>query len=104
MLRVNAWEISHGTRWPKVSCGFLQFTLFSLNSAINKYWLIKCTIEHISNLSSFYFPTVNAELFSLTYGSMVAQIIRDYEEVDKINIQLEKMGYNIGVRANVYCD
>ncbi len=43
-------------------------------------------------------PKVNAELFSLTYGSMVAQVIRDYEEVDKINIQLEKMGYNIGVR------
>ncbi len=43
-------------------------------------------------------PKVNAELFSLTYGSMVAQIIKDYEEVDKINIQLEKMGYNIGVR------
>ena len=43
-------------------------------------------------------PKVNAELFSLTYGSMVAQIVKDYEEVDKINIQLEKMGYNIGIR------
>jgi len=43
-------------------------------------------------------PKVNAELFSLTYGSLVTQVIKDYEEVDKINIQLEKMGHNIGVR------
>lgn len=43
-------------------------------------------------------PKVNAELFSLTYGSMVAQIVRDYEEADKINVQLEKMGFNIGIR------
>lgn len=43
-------------------------------------------------------PKVNRELFSLTYGAMVSQIIRDYEEVDKINIQLEKMGFNIGIR------
>jgi len=43
-------------------------------------------------------PKVNAELFSLTYGAMVAQIVQDYEEVDKINTQLEKMGHNIGIR------
>eukprot|EP00606_Chrysophyceae_sp_TOSAG23-5_P001609 GSChrysophyteH2.ASY1.ANO1.1151.1 assembled CDS len=43
-------------------------------------------------------PKVNAELFSLTYGSLVTQVIQDYEEVDKINIQLEKMGHSIGVR------
>jgi hypothetical protein len=43
-------------------------------------------------------PKANAELFSLTYGAMVSQIIKDYEEVDKINAQLEKMGYNIGIR------
>ena len=41
---------------------------------------------------------VNAEFFSLTYGSLVAQIVKDYEEVDAINAQLEKMGHNIGVR------
>uniref|UniRef100_A0A7S2V4X7 Trafficking protein particle complex subunit n=1 Tax=Fibrocapsa japonica TaxID=94617 RepID=A0A7S2V4X7_9STRA len=41
---------------------------------------------------------VNAELFSLTYGSMVMQLIEDYEDVNAVNIQLEKMGYNMGVR------
>lgn len=43
-------------------------------------------------------PKVNAELFALTYGSMVSQVIKDYEKVDAINEQLEKMGHNIGVR------
>lgn len=41
---------------------------------------------------------VSSELFSLTYGAMVTQLLRDYEEVDATNVQLEKMGYNIGTR------
>lgn len=41
---------------------------------------------------------VSGELFSLTYGALVAQLVRDYEKDDEINQQLEKMGYNIGVR------
>ena len=41
---------------------------------------------------------VNGELFTLTYGALVTQLIRDYEDVEQVNQQLEKMGYNIGVR------
>jgi trafficking protein particle complex subunit 3 len=41
---------------------------------------------------------VNAELVTLTYGSMVTQLLKDYEDVDQVNAQLLKMGYNIGVR------
>ncbi|RKO92829.1 NO signaling/Golgi transport ligand-binding domain-containing protein [Blyttiomyces helicus] len=41
---------------------------------------------------------INAELFTLTYGSVVAQLIKDYEDYAEVNKQLEKMGYNIGVR------
>ncbi|KAJ3032312.1 transport protein particle 22 kDa subunit [Rhizophlyctis rosea] len=40
----------------------------------------------------------NAELFTLTYGSVVVQLIKDYEDYAEVNKQLEKMGYNIGVR------
>ena len=43
-------------------------------------------------------PKVNSELFALTYGSMVSQVIKDYEKVDAINEQLDKMGHNIGIR------
>eukprot|EP01117_Protostelium_nocturnum_P016131 TRINITY_DN632_c0_g1_i1.p1 TRINITY_DN632_c0_g1~~TRINITY_DN632_c0_g1_i1.p1 ORF type:complete len:190 (+),score=72.56 TRINITY_DN632_c0_g1_i1:134-703(+) len=41
---------------------------------------------------------VNAELFTLTYGAIVAQLLRDHEDVEAVNEQLEKMGYNIGLR------
>ncbi|KAJ3763878.1 transport protein particle complex subunit [Lentinula raphanica] len=41
---------------------------------------------------------VNAELFALTYGALVVQLIQDYEDYTEVNKQLEKMGYNIGTR------
>jgi len=41
---------------------------------------------------------INAELFTLTYGAVVAQLIKDYEDIEAVNLQLEKMGYNIGLR------
>lgn len=41
---------------------------------------------------------VSTDLFSMTYGAVVTQVLRDYESVDASNEQLEKMGYNIGVR------
>ncbi|XP_059471254.1 trafficking protein particle complex subunit 3 [Neocloeon triangulifer] len=41
---------------------------------------------------------VNSELFTLTYGALVTQLIRDLDTVEEVNKQLERMGYNIGVR------
>ncbi|CAH1799918.1 unnamed protein product [Owenia fusiformis] len=41
---------------------------------------------------------VSGELFTLTYGALVSQLIKDYENEDDVNKQLDKMGYNIGVR------
>lgn len=42
---------------------------------------------------------VNAELVILTYGTIVAQLCRDYEsDYVEVNKQLDKMGYNIGLR------
>ena len=43
-------------------------------------------------------PKVNAELFTLTYGAVVTQLVKDYEDVDEVNRQLDTMGYNIGMR------
>ena len=40
----------------------------------------------------------NSELLTLTYGAIVTQIVRDYEDPREVNAQLELMGYNIGVR------
>lgn len=41
---------------------------------------------------------ISGELFSLTYGSLVVQILKDYENVDNVNNELDKIGYNIGIR------
>ncbi len=42
---------------------------------------------------------VNAELVTLTYGTIVAQLCTDYEyDYTQVNQQLDKMGYNIGMR------
>eukprot|EP00921_Rhytidocystis_pertsovi_P013893 GHVQ01022583.1.p1 GENE.GHVQ01022583.1~~GHVQ01022583.1.p1 ORF type:complete len:200 (+),score=28.84 GHVQ01022583.1:691-1290(+) len=41
---------------------------------------------------------VNAELLALTYGSIVCQLVKDNEDVDAVNAQLDKMGHNIGTR------
>ncbi|GBF96278.1 trafficking particle complex subunit 3 [Raphidocelis subcapitata] len=41
---------------------------------------------------------INAEIFTLTYGSIVRQLIADFEDLDEVNKQLDQMGYNIGVR------
>ncbi|CAM0871110.1 unnamed protein product [Alopecurus aequalis] len=40
----------------------------------------------------------NAELFTLTYGAIVRQLLTDLEEVEEVNKQLDQMGYNIGTR------
>lgn len=45
-------------------------------------------------------PKANAELFALTYGALVTEIIRDQEEdIPKVNEQLEQIGYSIGIRC-----
>jgi hypothetical protein len=42
---------------------------------------------------------VSAELVTLTYGTIVAQLCKDYEyNYADVNKQLERMGYNIGIR------
>ena len=34
----------------------------------------------------------------MTYGSLVSQLLRDYENPDDVNKQLDRIGYNIGLR------
>lgn len=45
-------------------------------------------------------PKANAELFALTYGALVMEVVSDSDgNVDEINEQLEKIGYSIGIRS-----
>jgi hypothetical protein len=52
----------------------------------------------IAALESSKQPRLSSELFSLTYGSLISQILKDFPEVSKANAQLEKMGVNMGGR------
>ena len=42
--------------------------------------------------------TINADLLTLTYGALIVRLIKDYEKPEEKNEQLDKMGYNIGIR------
>ena len=41
---------------------------------------------------------VSGELFTLSYGALVAQLLKDYDSIDAVNRQLDKIGYNMGLR------
>ncbi|KAA0201473.1 hypothetical protein HAZT_HAZT006878 [Hyalella azteca] len=41
---------------------------------------------------------VSCELLSITYGALVAQVMNDYENVDDVNRQLDRLGHDLGVR------
>ena len=41
---------------------------------------------------------VNTDLFALTYGSIISQLLLDCDNVEEVNKQLDRMGYNIGLR------
>lgn len=41
----------------------------------------------------------NAELFALTYGALVAELVRDLEQTDKIVQELDRMGHSMGIRC-----
>jgi len=40
----------------------------------------------------------NGELFALTYGALVAQLLMDQEDGEAVNRELDRIGYNIGIR------
>jgi len=41
---------------------------------------------------------INSELLTLTYGAVVTQLIKEYKDAKTVNTELDKMGYNIGIR------
>ncbi|GMT19290.1 hypothetical protein PFISCL1PPCAC_10587, partial [Pristionchus fissidentatus] len=41
---------------------------------------------------------MSGELFSLTYGALVADMIKDFDDINQVNTQLDKMGFNMGTR------
>lgn len=59
------------------------------------YSLSLCRYDAKPCLSSAF---KNAELFTMTYGALVVQLIKDYEDYSQVNKQLDKMGHSMGCR------
>lgn len=59
-----------------------------IRCAVASCALSRATTNLLAALSS---RQINAELFSLTYGALVVQLIKDYEDYDEVNKQLDKM-------------
>lgn len=54
---------------------------------------------NFSHISRTRVDKVSAELVTLTYGTIVAQLCKDFEsDYVEVNRQLDRMGYNIGLR------
>jgi len=43
--------------------------------------------------------TQNSEFLTLTYGALVTQMLRDFENAEDVNKQLERIGYRGTARA-----
>ena len=41
---------------------------------------------------------INSELFTMTYGSFVMQLLEDFEDPEEVNKQLDKIGFKLGQR------
>lgn len=49
------------------------------------------SIFRLNFVSFSHLYTQSAELFILTHGALVAQLVKDYESDDEVNKQLDKM-------------
>lgn len=73
---------------------FIEFLAKTIESPTKN-----CKHLHFSSFRFFFYSFLqNSELLTLTYGALVTQILRDFENVDDVNKQLERIGYNMGVR------
>ncbi|KAL1517430.1 hypothetical protein ABEB36_001195 [Hypothenemus hampei] len=52
----------------------------------------------MSRSTRFDTKKVNSELVTLTYGTLVAQMVKDLDTAEDVNKQLERIGYNMGIR------
>lgn len=55
-------------------------------------------LQRLGDVAFSKIEKVNSELFTLTYGAVVVQLLKDSDDVEQTSAQLEKMGYNIGMR------
>lgn len=71
----------------------------TLESGSMVSWLEELAPLRSNRIDRTRIDKVNAELVTLTYGTIVSQLCKDFEDdYPEVNRQLDKMGYNIGLR------
>ena len=55
-------------------------------------------LAHIGNIAYQRSDKCSSELLVLTYGVLVTQLMKDYEDISDVNREIENIGYNIGTR------
>ncbi|EFN83746.1 Trafficking protein particle complex subunit 3 [Harpegnathos saltator] len=85
-------DVKHTTDTKKKLINYNKEKLLATMKAIDDNENIEFLNQEFKN------HNVNSELFTLTYGALVAQLLKDYENVEDVNKQLERMGYNMGIR------
>lgn len=57
------------------------------------FFFLKLMESWVNSYDNWFWIVQNAELFTLTYGAIVRQLLTDLEEVEEVNEQLDQM-YN----------
>lgn len=45
---------------------------------------------------------INGEFFALTYGALVVQLVKDYEDYAQVNQQLDKMWIHMSLNSSCF--
>ena len=72
-----------------LSVEYVEFYLLNMKFQTVKEWSTMCRFRFhgITDMCIFQ----STELFTLTYGALVQQLIKDYEDDNEVNTQLERM-------------
>jgi hypothetical protein len=80
----RAWATWHGPKWTR---SYVFSLIFHTDC-----------IAVVSNVTRVFVQS--AELFAMTYGAIVTQMLKDYEDVEAVNTELDKMYILISMQ---YC-
>ena len=58
----------------------------------------RLALRQAGNANFHKLDKVSADIFALTYGALVKQILQDYETIPETNKMIHKLGYSIGTR------
>lgn len=84
--------------WLLISFLSILLAFLALISPFSDFYSVSKMSRNAPKQAVPEFRTMNADLFTLTYGALVMDIIRDREQPEEVNRQLDKIGYNMGLR------